>query len=203
MNRQSGGSGLVCENCGFNGQNFKGISVSNHSAFGSNVSSGFTDEQLSTLISLIKDNSISGKNVQANMAGLYNVHDISHLKTKVAHPNGTETFISKIGSLKLPNGLILYDVLVIPEYCVTLIYVHKLAKDNKIFVAFDGSRCYFLNQDLNLKFFLGIGNQCGGLYYLDCEGVNCNNSSVHIQSCLSQHDWHCRLGHPADPVLGV
>ncbi|GKA65674.1 ribonuclease H-like domain-containing protein [Tanacetum coccineum] len=273
MNRQSGGSGLVCENCGFNGhtidrcfkligypadfgkkrngQNFKGKSVSNHSASGSNVSSGFTDEQLSTLISLIKDNSISGKNVQANMAGtvvnnskifndnfdkffcsnanlksklvasrkivdsganqhmtdsdkgLYNVHDISHLKIKVAHPNGTETFISKIGSLKLPNGLILYDVLVIPEYCVTLISVHKLAKDNKIFVAFDESRCYFLNQDLNLKNVLGIGNQCGGLYYLDCEGINCNKSSVHIQSCLSQHDWHCRLGHPADPVLGV
>ncbi|GKG16930.1 hypothetical protein Tco_0361887, partial [Tanacetum coccineum] len=80
--------------------------------------------------------------------GLYNVHDISHLKIKVAHPNRTETFISKIGSLKLPNGLILFDVLVIPEYCVTLIFVHKLAKDNKIFVAFDESRCYFLNQDL-------------------------------------------------------
>ncbi|GJW06529.1 ribonuclease H-like domain-containing protein [Tanacetum coccineum] len=242
MNRQSGGSGLVCENCGFNGhtvdrcfkligypadfgkkrngQNFKGKSVSNHSASGSNVSSGFTDEQLSTFISFIKDNSISGKNVQANMAGtvvnnskifndnfdkffcsnanlksklvasrkivdsganqhmtdsdkgLYNVHDISHLKIKVAHPNGTETFISKIGSLKLPNGLILYDVLVIPEYCVTLISVHKLAKDNKIFVAFDESRCYFLNQDLNLRNVLGIGNQCGGLYYLDCEGMD-------------------------------
>ncbi|GJX52001.1 ribonuclease H-like domain-containing protein [Tanacetum coccineum] len=211
MNRQSGGSGLVCENCGFNGhaidrcfkligypadfgkkrngQNFKGKSVSNHSPSGLNVSSGFTDEQLSTLISFIKDKSISGKNVQANMA--------------VAHPNGTETFISKIGSLKLPNGLILYDVLVIPEYCVTLISVHKLAKDNKIFVAFDESRCYFLNQDLNLKNVLGIGNQCGGLYYLDCEGINCNKSSVHIQSCLSQHDWHCRLGHPANPVLRV
>ncbi|GJY37100.1 ribonuclease H-like domain-containing protein [Tanacetum coccineum] len=232
MNRQSGGSGLVCENCGFNGhtidrcfkligypadfgkkrngQNFKGKSVSNHSASGSNVSSGFTDEQLSTLISLIKDNSISGKIVQANMAGtvvnnskifndnfdkffcsnanlkskvvasrkivdsganqhmtdsdkgLYNVHDISHLKIKVAHPNGTETFISKIGSLKLPNGLILFEL----------------------------NNCY------------GIVS-CGGLYYLDCEGINCNKSSVHIQSCLSQHDWHCRLGHPADPVLGV
>ncbi|GKA24454.1 hypothetical protein Tco_0710487 [Tanacetum coccineum] len=35
---------------------------------GSNSSSGFTDEKLSTLISLIKDNSLNGKNVQANMA---------------------------------------------------------------------------------------------------------------------------------------
>ncbi|GKB48718.1 ribonuclease H-like domain-containing protein, partial [Tanacetum coccineum] len=91
QSRQNGGSGLVCENCGFNGhtidrcfkligypadfgkkrngQNSKGKSVSNNSVSGSSSSSGFTDEQLSTLISLIKDNSVSGKSVQANMAG--------------------------------------------------------------------------------------------------------------------------------------
>nr|GEX98173.1 reverse transcriptase domain-containing protein [Tanacetum cinerariifolium] len=63
----------------------------------------------------------------------------------------------------------LVDVLVIPEYCVTLKSVHKLAKDNKIFMAFDENICYFLNQDLNLKNILGIGNQCGGLYYFDLE----------------------------------
>ncbi|GJY85713.1 hypothetical protein Tco_0499739 [Tanacetum coccineum] len=104
----------------------KGKSVSNNSVSGSSSSSGFTDEQLSTLITLIKDNSVSGKSVQANMAvgsrkivdsganqhmtdsdkGLYNVHDISHLKIKVGHPNGTETFISKIGTLKLPSSVL-------------------------------------------------------------------------------------------------
>ncbi|GJX61819.1 ribonuclease H-like domain-containing protein [Tanacetum coccineum] len=35
---------------------------------------------------------------------LDNVYDISHLKIKVAHPNGTKAFISKIENLKLPNG---------------------------------------------------------------------------------------------------
>ncbi|GKD98717.1 hypothetical protein Tco_1382614 [Tanacetum coccineum] len=99
--------------------------------------------------------------------------DISHLKIKVGHPNGTEAFISKIGNLKLSNGLVLYDVLVIHEYCVTLISVHKLVKENKIIVAFDESRCYFLNQNLNLRNVLGIGNQCEG------------------------------LGHPTEPVLNV
>nr|GEX58191.1 ribonuclease H-like domain-containing protein [Tanacetum cinerariifolium] len=105
------------------------------------------DEQMATLLSLIPDNKI-GKNVQANMAGanqhmtysnkeLNNVVDISHLKIKVGHPNGTEAFISKIGNPKLSNGLTLYDVMVIPEYCVTLISVHKMAKENKIFVVFD------------------------------------------------------------------
>ncbi|GKD95799.1 hypothetical protein Tco_1379696, partial [Tanacetum coccineum] len=57
---------------------------------------------------------------------LDNVLDISHLKIKVGHPNGTEAFIFKIGNLKLSNGLVVYDVMVIPEYYVTLISVHKL-----------------------------------------------------------------------------
>ncbi|GKE37398.1 ribonuclease H-like domain-containing protein [Tanacetum coccineum] len=95
---------------------------------------------------------------------LDNVLYISHLRIKVGHPNGTETYISKIENLRLSNGLTLYDVMVIPEYYVTLIYVYKLAKENKVIVAFDESRCYFLNQDLNLRNVLGIDNQCEGLY---------------------------------------
>ncbi|GKD55073.1 ribonuclease H-like domain-containing protein, partial [Tanacetum coccineum] len=88
--RTVGGSNLICENCGFNGhtidrcfkiigyppnfgkkkagQNFKGKNVSNN-AVGTSFSFGFSDEQLSTLISLIKENSVSGKGVHANMAG--------------------------------------------------------------------------------------------------------------------------------------
>ncbi|GJW24965.1 ribonuclease H-like domain-containing protein, partial [Tanacetum coccineum] len=130
---------------------------------------------------------------------LYNVLDISHLKIKVGHPNGTEAFISKIGNLKLSNDLILYDVLVIPEYCVTLICVHKLAKENKIIVAFDESRYYFLN----LRNILGIGNQCEGLYYYNDQGIKSNHSVLDYKCHLSQYDWHCRLGHPAKPVLVV
>ncbi|GJW52271.1 ribonuclease H-like domain-containing protein [Tanacetum coccineum] len=146
-NRQGGGSALVCENCGFNGhtidrcfkiigypanfgkkkfgQVFKGKNVSNNNYVGTSSSYGFTDEQMATLIFLIKDNKV-GKNVQANMhmtnsdKELDNVYDISHRKIKVAHPNGIEAFISKIGNLK-----------------------------------------------------------------------------------LLMHDWHCKLGHPTDPVLNV
>ncbi|GKD05638.1 ribonuclease H-like domain-containing protein, partial [Tanacetum coccineum] len=152
-------------------------------------SSGFTDEQMATLISLIKDNKV-GKNMQAKMSGankhmtytdkeLDNVLDICHLKIKVGHPNRTEAYIPKIENLRLSNGLTLYDVMVLPEYCVTLIFVHKLVKENKVIVAFDENRCYFLNQDLNLKNVLGIGEQCEELYYYN------------------------DLGHPADPILNV
>nr|GEW42670.1 hypothetical protein [Tanacetum cinerariifolium] len=67
--------------------------------------------------------------------------------------------------LWLSNGLTLYDVMVTPEYYVTLISVHKLAKLNKVIIVFDENRCCFFNQDLNLKNVLGIGDQCEGLYY--------------------------------------
>ncbi|GKC08372.1 ribonuclease H-like domain-containing protein [Tanacetum coccineum] len=93
----------------------------------SGSSSYFTDEQLSTLI---KDNSLNGKNMQANMTS----------------------------NLKLANDLVLFDVLVIPRALCYSHFFHKLAKDNKILVAFDESRCYFLNQDLNLKNVLGNGS---------------------------------------------
>ncbi|GKF42440.1 hypothetical protein Tco_0125782, partial [Tanacetum coccineum] len=144
-NRQGEGSGLVCENCGFNGhtidkcfkiirypadfgkkksgQNFKKQSVSNNNCVGKSSSFGFTDEQMATLISLIKNNKV-GKNMQANMAGakqhmtytdkeLDNVLDISHLKIKLGHPNGTEAYISNIEILRLSNGLTLYDVMML------------------------------------------------------------------------------------------
>ncbi|GJX30973.1 ribonuclease H-like domain-containing protein [Tanacetum coccineum] len=134
---------------------------------------------------------------------LDNVFDISHRKIKVGHPNRIEAYIFKLRNLRLSNGLTLYDVMVIPEYCVTLISVHKLVKENKVIVAFDENRCYFLNQDLNLKNVLGIGDQCKGLYYYNGQGIRSNNSTLRYQCLLSQHDWHYRLGHPADLVLNV
>ncbi|GJS59507.1 hypothetical protein Tco_0654291, partial [Tanacetum coccineum] len=169
-------------------QNFKKQNVSNNNSVGKSSSSCFLDEQMATLLSLIKDNKI-GKNVQVNMAGanqhmtyttkgLDNVVDISHLKIKVGHPNGTEAFIFMIGNLKLSNGLTLYDVMVIREYYVTLILVHKMAKVNKIFVVFDESKCYFMNQDLNLKNVLGTGDQCEGLYYNNEQGTKVNKSNL-------------------------
>nr|GEY93389.1 ribonuclease H-like domain-containing protein [Tanacetum cinerariifolium] len=90
--KTDGGSTLVCENCGFNdhtidkyfkiigypvdfgkkkvGSNFKGKNVSDN-VIGSSSSNGFSDEQMSTLISLIKENYINGKGVHSNMTGTY------------------------------------------------------------------------------------------------------------------------------------
>ncbi|GJS87407.1 ribonuclease H-like domain-containing protein [Tanacetum coccineum] len=71
--------------------------------------------------------------------------------------------------------------LVIPEYCVTLIFV-KLAKDNKIVVAFDESRCYFLNQDLNLKNVLAIGANVSILDFFPLSAITFFNRLALISS---------------------
>ncbi|GKC43341.1 ribonuclease H-like domain-containing protein, partial [Tanacetum coccineum] len=119
-----------------NNQNFNKRLISNNNSTGS--SSTFSDEQISKLLSLIKENSLGDKGigVQANMTGvnqhltytdekLVNTIDISYLGTKVSHPNGTEALITNVGNLNLTNFLTLYDVLVVPEYSVTLVSVHK------------------------------------------------------------------------------
>ncbi|GJX43320.1 hypothetical protein Tco_0259996 [Tanacetum coccineum] len=79
---------------------------------------------------------------------LTNVIDVSYLKIKVTHPNGTGAFITKIRNMPLTNYLTLYDVMVVPEYCVSLISVHKVARDSKLVIAFDEMHCYVMNQDL-------------------------------------------------------
>nr|GEY53054.1 ribonuclease H-like domain-containing protein [Tanacetum cinerariifolium] len=85
---------------------------------------------------------------------------------KVSHPNGTEAFINKIGNMPLTDYLIVYDVLVMPEYCVSLMSVYKVARDSKL-VAFDEMHCYMLNKDLRAGKTLRTGKQIGRLYYFD------------------------------------
>nr|GFA98147.1 ribonuclease H-like domain-containing protein [Tanacetum cinerariifolium] len=123
-NREGGGSGLVCENCEFNGhtvdrcfkiigypadfekkksgQNFKKHNVFNNNSVGK-------VHLLDLLMNKWPLLSLSSKTIKLE---------------KIYHPNGTEAYISKIVNLRLSNGLTLYDVMVIPEYCVTLIFVH-------------------------------------------------------------------------------
>nr|GFC03963.1 ribonuclease H-like domain-containing protein [Tanacetum cinerariifolium] len=58
---------------------------------------------------------------------LVNLIDISNLGLTVGHPNGTQALITKIGDLKLNDNITLYDVLVVPEYTVSLVDDNYLA----------------------------------------------------------------------------
>ncbi|GKC55624.1 hypothetical protein Tco_1083222 [Tanacetum coccineum] len=106
----------------------------------------FTNEQIAKLMSLIGDNPRTG--IHANMAGanqhitssidnMIDIVDITDLNITIGHPNGTIAKIRKVGNLKLTNNIVLFDVLVIPEYCVSLLFFHKLIRDSKLHVGFD------------------------------------------------------------------
>ncbi|GJZ70166.1 ribonuclease H-like domain-containing protein [Tanacetum coccineum] len=105
------------------------------------------------------DNSINKKGVHVNMAGanqhmtytdkfLVNVIDVSYLEIMVSHPNETKTFITEIGNMPLTESLTLYDVLVILRYYVSLMSVHKVARDSKLILALVEMNCYVVDQDL-------------------------------------------------------
>ncbi|GJS53057.1 ribonuclease H-like domain-containing protein [Tanacetum coccineum] len=95
---------------------------------------------------------LEGKNKIGSIDDLVNVIDISKLGTKVSHSNETKACITKVGNMILNENLTMYDVLVDPEYCVSLMSIHKVVRDNKLIVAFDESKCYVLPQDLrNMK----------------------------------------------------
>ncbi|GKF17498.1 hypothetical protein Tco_0062416 [Tanacetum coccineum] len=138
-----------------NNQNFKKFFCSNIQLYYALVATG-----------LIVD---SGANQHLTYTDKYlvNVIDIFKLRIKVSHPNRTEALITKVGNMKLTEHLTLYDVLVVPEYYVSLMSVHKVARDNKFVVAFDESHCYILPQDLRELKVLGIGKQKDSLYYFD------------------------------------
>ncbi|GKD27765.1 hypothetical protein Tco_1233979, partial [Tanacetum coccineum] len=91
--------------------------------------------------------------------------NVSNLKLTIGHPNGTFTKITHVGNLKLNNDVILFNVLVVPEYTVSMLYVHKLIKDSKLSVGFDETKCYI--QDLKKRRVLGTDSEIGGLYLFD------------------------------------
>ncbi|GJV78259.1 putative RNA-directed DNA polymerase [Tanacetum coccineum] len=119
-----------------------------------------------------------------------------------AHPNGTLATVSHVGNLQLTKNVVLYDVLVVPGYCVSLLSMNKMIKDSKLFVGFDEENFYI--QDLKKEITLGTGSQSGGLYLFDLKSdKNIGNVNMVHAFNVSKSLWHNRLGHPADQDLNL
>nr|GEZ90222.1 hypothetical protein [Tanacetum cinerariifolium] len=110
-----------------------------------------SNKQMLRLISLLNDKSSTTAN--ANMVGanqymtnsvknMFNLVDVSGLKLTVGHLNGTLAKITHVGNLKLNNNVILFDVLVVPEYT-------DLKKGK---VLGTGSDCWLPSSVLNVKY---------------------------------------------------
>ncbi|GKB39469.1 hypothetical protein Tco_0884411 [Tanacetum coccineum] len=149
------------------------------------LSSPFTHEQMMKLLSFINENpspaanmykfemfnvtlgwiinSGANKHMTDSTKDMFNIVNISSLMLTVGHPNGSLAKINAIGSLRLTSGIVLFDVLVIPE-CVSLLFVNKMI-NSKFFVGVDEHKCYI--QDLSLGKIMGTGSESGGLYLFD------------------------------------
>nr|GEV77411.1 hypothetical protein [Tanacetum cinerariifolium] len=77
---------------------------------------------------------------------------------------------------KLANNVMLYDVLVVLGYCVSLLSVNKLIRDSKMYVGFDENKCYI--QDLEKEKILGTSSKSGGLYLFDVNKSNCIDLNI-------------------------
>ncbi|GJR34587.1 ribonuclease H-like domain-containing protein [Tanacetum coccineum] len=111
---------------------------------------------------------------------MINVVDISNLNINVGYPNGTVATISHVGDLRLSNNVILYDVLVVPGYCASLL------------------------SDLDKGITLETGSESGGLYLFDdTKNKSLGNVNTVMAFNVSKYLWHNRLGHLADQVLNM
>ncbi|GKA10073.1 ribonuclease H-like domain-containing protein [Tanacetum coccineum] len=89
-----------------------------------------------------------------------------------------------------------FSLLCSTPYSVTLVSVHKVARDSKFIVGFDESKCFLRSQDLMDVKIMGIGRQVNGLYYFD--NMECHMLNHGRLSNNSKFNWHNRLGHPSD-----
>ncbi|GKF87598.1 hypothetical protein Tco_0258475, partial [Tanacetum coccineum] len=145
----------------------------------------------------------ANQHITSSTNNMTNVTDISELNITVGHPNGTTAKIRKVGNLKLTNNIVLFDVLVIPEYCVSLLSINKLVRDSKLHVGFDEYDCTI--QDLKRENILGTGSEVGGLYVFntECKTQSFKSNNSFLCFNVSKGILHNRLGHPSDQVLSV
>ncbi|GJY30321.1 ribonuclease H-like domain-containing protein [Tanacetum coccineum] len=118
---------LVCKHCGLIGHTIEKCYELNGYPVGFKRNPNlpnFTNEHMMKLLSLINEKRA------ANVFG--SIADISSLMLTAGHPNGTLAKNFAIGSLKLTNNVVLFDVLVVHEYNVSLLFVNKVIKDSKL-----------------------------------------------------------------------
>ncbi|GKC87364.1 ribonuclease H-like domain-containing protein [Tanacetum coccineum] len=115
----------------------------------------------------------ANQHLTVSTVGMSNIVDISNLKITVGHPNGTLATVSHVGNLQLTRNVVLYDVLVVPEY-----------------------------YDLKKEITLGTGSKSCGLYLFDLKSdKNIGNVNMVHAFNVSKSLWHIILSHPADQVL--
>ncbi|GJX13618.1 ribonuclease H-like domain-containing protein [Tanacetum coccineum] len=113
---------LVCKHCGFIGHTIERCYELNghHAGFKRNPN-------LSTQSGFVKK--FSGNNVDVSQNASTSTIDISSHRLTIGHLIGTMAKTTAISSLQLNKNMVLFDLLVVPEYNVSLLSVNKMIKD--------------------------------------------------------------------------
>ncbi|GJU85880.1 ribonuclease H-like domain-containing protein [Tanacetum coccineum] len=136
---------------------------------------------------------------------MFRIIDITDLNLTLGHPNGTLAKIKYVGHLKLSDKIVIFDVLVVPKYCMNLLSMNKLIRDSRMFVGFIETKCFI--QDLHQNKIVRTGSENGGLYMFDYGSPLSSNSQTIGKSSaicfVSKSMWHTRLDHPSNQAVDM
>ncbi|CAM8993843.1 unnamed protein product [Rhodiola kirilowii] len=149
---------------------------------------------------LIDSGATSHFTYDANL--LRNIHELKEIH-RVTLPNGECFEIKSKGDCHLQNGIVLYNVLLVPEFQVNLISVYRLVSDSNFKVLFTDRNCII--QDHRERIILETGSPVGALYSTKQLKTAYNGdsaNSLEVQPQIQEMEkWHNRLGHaPMDIV---
>lgn len=108
---------------------------------------------------------------------------IANKEHVITVPDGRKIGVKYMGTVKLHNGLVLHNVLYVPDFKFNLIAVNKLIADSKCSVSFNNDGC-FIQEALRKKSWL-LGKSKNGLYILQDEGIKLSRAhsvnKLHIE----------------------
>ena len=121
-------------------------------------------------------------------------------------PNGEIAFVTHIGTVRILESLILYNILCVPSFTFNLISISQLAKSILCCLIFFGNLCFI--QDLALWSTIGIGKEINGLYLLKMGDLastsSCFSSFISVSINKTQpYIWHARLRHLSNAKLAL
>ncbi|GJS68898.1 ribonuclease H-like domain-containing protein [Tanacetum coccineum] len=132
---------------------------------------------------------VSSNNTSANIHS--NGVSSNNATTNNSHVSLSNEQLTRLMNLLNDNG-VSTDNANMAEYTVSLLSVHKLSRDSKLFVGFDESNCYI--QDLKENRTVEIGKQFNGLYLFDIDNAYDFSRAVWVYMLKRKDDVYDSIG---------
>ncbi|XP_056864308.1 uncharacterized protein LOC130511370 [Raphanus sativus] len=163
----------------------------------------YQNHSLSTLPSLVPHDSwIIDSGASSHVCSSIDMFDsfVSVSSVTVTLPNDSKVPITHVGTIKITDSLILYDVLLVPDFCFNLISVSSLIRTLTCAAHFFPNGC--LIQDLSQGLMIGKGSLYNNLYILDTDHPVASKETL-LCGMVSPDSfiWHQHLGHPSSSVF--